>query len=68
VVARAQAVKAEFADIENLRIKLENKDEAIKDFKRQLRLKVSFDFPIQATDRNFIDFLDFSKRRSVSSR
>ncbi|ELT87630.1 hypothetical protein CAPTEDRAFT_161353 [Capitella teleta] len=39
VVARAQAVKAEFADSENLKIKLENKDEAIKDLKRQLRIK-----------------------------
>ena len=40
VVARAQAVKAEFADSENFKIKLENKEESIKDLKRQLKLKV----------------------------
>jgi len=39
VVSRANAVKKEFADIDNIRIKLENRDEDVKELKRSLKLK-----------------------------
>ena len=39
-MSRANAVKKEFADIDNIRIKLENRDEDVKELKRSLKLKV----------------------------
>ena len=42
-MTRCTAVKKEFADIENLRIKLENKDEDVKELKKSLKMKVLFD-------------------------
>lgn len=40
VVTRATIVKNKLSDLENMKIKLENKDEDIKDLKKQLKLKV----------------------------
>ena len=38
---RAQAVKAEFADIENLKVQMLSKDELVTEMKRLLKAKVS---------------------------
>ena len=38
---RAELVKAELADTEKMKLKLEKKDEDIKELKRLLKLKVS---------------------------
>lgn len=40
VYVRANAIKAEFADIENLRSVLETKEEAVKEIKRLHKIKV----------------------------
>ena len=40
VVARSKFVKSEFADSENMKYKLENKEEEVKELKKQLRIKV----------------------------
>ena len=37
---RAKTVKGILSDTENLKVKLENKDEDIKELKKQLRFKV----------------------------
>ena len=42
VQLRAKQTKAETAESENLRYKLENKEEDIKELKKQLRLKVQY--------------------------
>lgn len=40
VVLRANSVKAQIADIEALKVKMEGKDEAILELKKQLKMKV----------------------------
>ena len=37
---RANTVKANLSDTENLKVKLENKDEDLKELKKQIKLKV----------------------------
>ena len=41
VEIRANAVKANLSDTENLKVKLENKDEDLKELKKQIKLKVN---------------------------
>ena len=41
VNTRAGSVKAQISDIENVKYKLENKDEEIKELRKLLRMKVS---------------------------
>ena len=41
VETRANIVKALLSDTENLKVKLENKDEDLKELKKHLKLKVS---------------------------
>lgn len=42
IVLRAQSVKAELADSQNMKVKVEKKDEDIKELRRLLKLKVSW--------------------------
>ena len=41
IVTRIEAVKAQFADVEKIKYKLEAKDEDIRELRKQLKLKVS---------------------------
>ena len=41
MLLRSQIVKQQMADIENMKLKIEAKDEDIKELRRQLMLKVS---------------------------
>jgi len=41
VIVRANTVKASVADIEGMKVKLDGRDEAIRELKKQLKMKVS---------------------------
>ena len=64
VMSRASTVKSEIADSENMRYKLENKEEDLRDLKKQLRMKVSWFmdyFPVPCyTCRRCTCLIDFN--------